>query len=271
MDIKANPKLKAILNSKAREARVTRQLLLSHIKLIHVSHTFLEKLTNLRHLYIVGCSLTGSVPHPIVNMSNLQTLDLSENRLNVIPSSTFENLRQLTTINLSQNDFVALPKSLKFLQHLTKLDLSYNKLLQVPTELGYLTQLEYLDLSSNLIDSLPTDAICQAWKHSLKTLKLANNLILRLPSQIGLLTAIQELDLRNNKLRYLPAAAELLLNINVFRYSGNEWRFHPPHLSYSLYGQHLEQDDIQADAASYGPAALEKLLSYCINNNDDEM
>ncbi|EDV19225.1 uncharacterized protein TRIADDRAFT_62316 [Trichoplax adhaerens] len=271
MDMDANPKLKAILNSKAREARVTRQLLLSQVILMKISPGILEKLTNLRHLYIVGCSLTGSVPHQLVNMSNLQTLDLSDNKLNVVPSPIFENLRQLRTVDLSRNDFVAFPKSLKYLQKLKKLNLSFNKFLEMPAELGYLKHLQHLDMSSNLIDSISTDAICQAWKNSLMVLKLANNLISRLPSQIGLLTALQELDIRNNRLRYLPATAALLLNISIFCYSGNEWRVYSPHSSYSLYGQHLEEDDVQADAASYGPAALEKLLSYCINSNADEI
>ena len=89
--------------------------------------------------------------------SNSTTLSLSGKGLNKTPSYVFE-MTNLTTLDLSNNSLDgALQSQIGQLQNLRTLDLSNNKFTGVPAEIGQLKKLEVLDLSNNLLTGLPNE------------------------------------------------------------------------------------------------------------------
>ena len=142
--------------------------------------------------------------------NNSTNLDLSCLDLSSIPSDVFENLPQLTILNLSSNELttLTLPASMP---QLTLLDLSFNKL-TILTFPDSMPQLTLLDLFRNrlttltLPDSMPL----------LTKLHIAENQLttLTLPASMPQLTS---LDLFFNKLTTLtlPASMPELIYLNL--------------------------------------------------------
>jgi len=95
------------------------------------------------------------VPEEISYFTNLQELNLSNNKITKVPSFD-ENLR-LIFLNLSKNNLESIPETcLKNNTNLERLNLSNNKLISLPQNfLSNSLNLEYLNLSNNKLISLP--------------------------------------------------------------------------------------------------------------------
>lgn len=108
------------------------------------------------------------------NLTNLTTLDISYNKIKIIPDNIYEYLpRNLTALFLSNNllkDFKW--DRLRFLHQLRTLDLSFNKLTNV-TGINVTNTLTFLDLSNNIIFHLDTGFLKGA--KTLRALSLASN------------------------------------------------------------------------------------------------
>lgn len=132
----------------------------------------------------IGCA---QMPIGILNLSNLLTLDLSNNQIELLPKA-FGNLK-ITKLNLSKNQFgnSALLKDWSWLnganiqRSLNTLNVSGNKLKFIPSTLCSCVNLGSLDASFNQITNIPT-AIHQLTQ--LKTLNLSSNNIKALPYTI---------------------------------------------------------------------------------------
>jgi Leucine-rich repeat (LRR) protein len=112
----------------------------------------LEGEEQLRHLYL-GQNQIKKIDH-LVSLPNLQTLDLTANKLLEInnfwlPGSSIDKLR---TLNLSKNQIRNI-RNLDKLVHLENLDLSDNRIIDL-TGLCKLQSLRMLNLSNNLIEFL---------------------------------------------------------------------------------------------------------------------
>jgi internalin A len=100
------------------------------------------------------------LPKEIAQLSELEELDLSHNKLEQLPDD-FKKLKQLRRLYLSNNNFNAIPYQLLFLPNLELLDLAENLIshpqFKYPPGPGqkHIFQLKSLNLSSNGVIKLP--------------------------------------------------------------------------------------------------------------------
>jgi Leucine-rich repeat (LRR) protein len=90
-----------------------------------------------------------SIPSDVFSRTDLERLDLSDNRLTGAPQAEIRHLQSLTVLDLSGNDLTGLPAELGQLKNLEILDVSNNRLTGLPLELGNLAQLRIFDISGN--------------------------------------------------------------------------------------------------------------------------
>lgn len=137
----------------------------------------LEGEEQLKHLFLSG-NLIKKIDH-LVSLPNLQTLDLSNNKLIEInnfwiPGSSLDRLR---TLNLAKNQ-IRLIRNLDRLAALEHLDLSDNKVVEL-TGLEKLHNLKTLNLSSNQVEfiDLPEMANLQDLNLRRNKISIVNKLI----------------------------------------------------------------------------------------------
>ncbi|XP_015900740.3 receptor-like protein 7 [Ziziphus jujuba] len=103
--------------------------------------------------------LTGEIPRSICSLNQLNTLDLSYNKLSGLLPPCFNNFsNSLTYLKLRKNHFYGtIPLTFTKENGLKMFDLSENQFKgQIPRSLAICTMLEYVDLSSNQInDTFP--------------------------------------------------------------------------------------------------------------------
>lgn len=102
---------------------------------------------------IIGLNKKGEhtlteLPDSLGELTQLQELNLHNNRLTVLPKSLGQ-LTQLQELNLQNNRLTTLPDSLGQLTQLRSLNLQNNRLTALPNSLGKLVQLESLNLGNN--------------------------------------------------------------------------------------------------------------------------
>lgn len=104
--------------------------------------------------------------------ANSKTLDLSNQGLDKLPAYVV-NETEVEVLDISNNNLTgALPAEIKNLQNLRELNASNNKMTGVPAEIGQLKNLEVLDLSNNQLTGLPYEL---GNLKNLKTLNLSGN------------------------------------------------------------------------------------------------
>ncbi|XP_076871905.1 volume-regulated anion channel subunit LRRC8E [Brachyhypopomus gauderio] len=189
-------------------------------------HAFgsLKKLVNLATLELMACELER-LPTAVFSLTNLQELDLKENRLTHVEELlSLQHCRRLNALRLWHNYIAHIPEDVSKLRSLETLDLSWNRIRRLPPQVCYCTKLRLLDLSHNQLTSLPHEiGILQSlWHFSvaynsvevlpdelfsckrLRTLDLGNNSIASLSARIGNLAHLVNLQLKGNRLESLP-------------------------------------------------------------------
>lgn len=188
---------------------------------------------------VLGGPLT-ELPESLGQLTQLQSLSLSENQLALLPE-WLGQLTQLQTLNLGSNQLTTLPEWLKQLMQLQWLNLSGNQLTELPEWLSQLTRLQSLILLNNQLTKLPESlsqlllrrlslgdmtggnslkevpSCIRSLKH-LVEFWASKCLLTSIPDWLCELSSLKVLELRNNALTELPeslAKLELLERLGL--------------------------------------------------------
>ena len=114
-------------------------------------------------LDLYDCGLTY-IPSKIENLTRLQVIGASRNRISSLPSS-IGNLKHLRKLAFENNKLTFLPAEIGSLIGLEMLGLSRNKLAALPLKIANLTSLKYLWLNDNRLDTFTFNlpALCLLW------------------------------------------------------------------------------------------------------------
>lgn len=187
----------------------------------------MTQISCLKELHLGGNDLSKEVPDSVGQLSNLEVLDLHENKLSALPGSV-RNLVNLRVLNLSSNRFAELPigsifslPSLKevyaasnaltgaffpmtvdIVRSLQTLDISNNSLASISfgSEL-HLPSIQYLNISCNRIFALPN---ISSWSNII-TLLAEENGLSSLPDGLTSLKKVKAADFQRNSLRTVEA------------------------------------------------------------------
>ena len=190
-------KLLTPLLSKKMDA--CKKVVITDNQLTMLPRWFAVTFTNLTILYINGNKLR-TVPANLADIKQLETVDLSNNLISLIPNR-FCTLRNLRALNLSGNNLEFLPVGFAQLRQLEELLLAHNQLAELRDNFGELSKLEILDLSHNRLIILP-DSIANF--NRLEEFNLRGNRLKELPATIEQLSSLVLLDLSHNDLKELP-------------------------------------------------------------------
>tara|TARA_Y100001970_G_scaffold287774_1_gene413251 strand:+ start:712 stop:1485 length:774 start_codon:yes stop_codon:yes gene_type:complete len=99
-----------------------------------------------------------ALPESVGNLSNLLSLNISNQSLTSLPNS-IGNLSSLEELILFENNLISIPESIGNLSELQYLNLQGNQLTSLPESIGDLSSLEFISLYNNQLTNLPS-SIC---------------------------------------------------------------------------------------------------------------
>jgi len=140
------------------------------------------------------------LPSAIGDLRNLQSLDLGYNRIRSLPT-TIGRLRNLERFDIRSNHISRLPSAIGKLRKLWMLDVDENELIVLPSAVSDLKNLEILSVSENNLESLP-DSIDKL--KQLERLHVNRNQLTKLPESFGKLKKLKKLDIDLYKLISIP-------------------------------------------------------------------
>lgn len=130
-------------------------LIIHHLEIndISVFNRINEDYQDVVILKLTSCNLE-IIPSVIFNFTNLQKLNLKNNKINHIPEE-ITKLVNLKSLNLKNNKISVIPQYITSLTNLRRLYLGNNQLETIPENIIELTKLEHLMLEKNNICKLP--------------------------------------------------------------------------------------------------------------------
>ncbi|XP_029936273.1 toll-like receptor 7 isoform X2 [Myripristis murdjan] len=200
-------------------------------------HSRFLNLGDLRCLNLSGNAMSQSLNgSEFIHLTKLQYLDFSSNRLDMLYSSAFQELRNLVILDISNNNHYfeseGLTHMLNFTRNLTNLKIlmmNHNKIsTSTNTEMESLS-LERLEFRDNRLDMLWRDGDTRYINYFKKLVNLSvldisqNNLnFIDEPVFSGLPDKLSELYIRDNKLKsFAWGKLQILQSLQVLDLSGN--------------------------------------------------
>lgn len=167
-----------------------------------------SKLKNLDLLLLDHNKLTRVPPNL---PKSIRDLRLGYNNISKIPSSSFDGMTNLTSLQLQANVIEDVGGVFKGLKSLTMLDMRKNRLKKIPDNLP--KRLQQLYLEFNDIDSVPAGFLTMY--PNLQFVRLAHNKLTDkgLPFNVFNISTLVELDLSFNKLEKIPVVSRNLENL----------------------------------------------------------
>ena len=159
--------------------------------------------------------LNRTLDRVLEEAQNSGALVLSGQKLKEYPSAIGEfpfqaDLSDLQSVDLSANRLSEVPIGLCRCTRLESADFSGNAIRHVPAEIAALRFLRVLTLDRNLIITLPLQ-VCRL--RQLQILSVRSNKLVSIPDEISALEQLQELDLSCNELDRLPSGIFGLVNL----------------------------------------------------------
>ncbi|XP_053106433.1 volume-regulated anion channel subunit LRRC8D [Hemicordylus capensis] len=189
-----------VLNSLKKMMNVA-ELELQNCDLERIPHAIFS-LTNLQEVDLKSNSIrTIEEVISFQHLKRLTCLKLWHNKIVCIPPS-ISYVKNLESLYLSNNKLDSLPAAVFSLQKLRCLDVSYNSIAVIPVDIGLLQNLQHLHVTGNKVDILPKQLFKCA---KLRTLCLGQNCITSIPEKIGQLLQLTHLELKGNCVDRLPA------------------------------------------------------------------
>lgn len=111
------------------------------------------------------------VPDNVFNMTNLQELNISNNKITGALQSQIGQLKNLKVLNASNNLMTGVPAEVGQLTNLQILNLSNNQLTGLPNELGNLKNLQTFNISGNNYSTQDLNGIIQKLPASVNVIK----------------------------------------------------------------------------------------------------
>ncbi|XP_012142464.1 G-protein coupled receptor rickets isoform X2 [Megachile rotundata] len=167
--------------------------------------TAIVKLSGLEDLSLSNNRIETLEEHVFQRIANLRSLDLRGNPIKEIHGNTFQNLRKLRKLILSNLKELRIFPNLNGTRSLEVLRLDRAQVTEVPKDLcEQCPKLKSLDMKSNYLTELPNLRNCS----ELRVLDLATNMISSLLDEpFKGLNMLHDLLLSNNKLQVIPSDA----------------------------------------------------------------
>lgn len=160
--------------------------------------------------------LGEDLPKGIERMTELETLNLAENRLTQLPD--LGKLTKLRNLIVNNNQLKELPNDIGKALKLRILNVENNQLAELPSGLVNAVELEMAFLADNNLIRLPAEfSKCK----KLKELNARGNKLTELPKNIGSWVSLQNLQLNNNELTELPNSIGQLKRLRALDVSHN--------------------------------------------------
>jgi GTPase SAR1 family protein len=189
---------------------------------------------------VMGSAKLTELPKSLGQLTQLQTLNLSNNKLIRFPE-WLGQLTQLQTLNLSNNELTALPASLVKLSKLEELDVENNALHAIPSWLGSITSLKRLHLYNNPLAELDAslgglselehfcasdfrDQVLPDWLRrntKIEELAFARTQLRSLPDWLSELNALRKIALTESHLTSLPVSLAQLPSLILIMLDNN--------------------------------------------------
>ncbi|XP_067117311.1 toll-like receptor 7 [Osmerus mordax] len=200
-------------------------------------HSRFLNLSDIRCLNLSGNAMSQSLNgSEFTLLSNIQYLDFSENRLDLLYSTAFKELTNLVILDISKNNHYfeaeGLTHMLNFTSNLPKLKtllMNHNQISTSTNTEMMSWSLETLQFINNRLDMLWRDGDTRYFNYfknlrNLKALYISNNNLNFIPQQVfgGLPDKLIELYINNNKLTsFAWKELNILQNLEVLDLSGN--------------------------------------------------
>ncbi|XP_061874693.1 leucine-rich repeat serine/threonine-protein kinase 2 isoform X2 [Colius striatus] len=158
-------------------------------------------LKELKILNISKNSISSLAENIFMGCTKLEQVNARMNALEMIPDLS----SSITSLKLSQNNFINVPEAILLLPHLRSVDLSQNRIISLPGPMHWKSlNLRELLFNHNQIDVLDLSEKACAWSR-LEKLHLSHNKLKEIPPQIGFLENLTSLDVSHNPdLRFFP-------------------------------------------------------------------
>lgn len=221
----------------------------------------LEKLERLQ--ISTGYNL-ANLANNLSELKNLTYLNLKDNNLRSIPEELFK-IESLKELILSGNLIEVISDSIRKLENLNNLDLSYNSISELPLAIFEMKNLIKLSLMGNKIKNL-SDSIENL--NSLKELYLGYNKLNYIPETICSLSSLEILSISYNNLTFLPKKLGNLTKLRILNVSGNLMSYLPSNFCSLTSLENLDLSDNKLELIPDCIASLPALKRFNLSYNE---